>query len=123
MEVSTYTFIAIFLAVAVVFPLMPLLLARLWAVAFAPTQQGKSKLGAFECGLESTGEARIQFKAQYYHYGIVFLLFDVEVAFLLPFAVAFLDVPLGGFCAMMLFVLLLAEGLVWAWSKGVLSWK
>ena len=58
----------------------------------------------------------------YYLYGIIFLIFDVETIFLLPFAVAFTGLPVGAFLAMMLFLLLLVEGLVWAWKKGVLAW-
>jgi NADH-quinone oxidoreductase subunit A len=56
-------------------------------------------------------------------HGIIFLVFDVEVIFLLPFAVAFTDLPFGAFVAMMVFLLLLVEGLVWAWMKGILVWK
>jgi len=65
----------------------------------------------------------VQFKAEYYLYGIVFLIFDVETIFLLPFAVAFGGLSSGGFVAMLIFLLLLVEGLVWAWQKGVLTWK
>ncbi len=53
----------------------------------------------------------------------MFLIFDVETIFLLPFAVSFAGLPAGAFIAMMIFILLLAEGLVWAWQKGVLNWK
>ncbi len=123
MPVSSYSFLAIFLGIAVVFPLAPLLLAAVWARCFTPAKPGPMKGAAFECGVPGTGPARVRFKAQYYHYGIVFLLFDVEAAFLLPFAVAFLELPLGAVLAMLLFVVLLAEGLVWAWGKGILQWK
>ena len=56
-------------------------------------------------------------------YAILFLIFDVETIFLLPFAVAFTGLSFGAFMAMMVFLLLLAEGLAWAWMKGILSWK
>ena len=72
---------------------------------------------------QSKGDAWVHFKSEYYLYGIVFLIFDVESIFLLPFAAAFTGVPVGGFLAMMLFLLLLVEGLVWAWKKGVLTWR
>src|SRR5262245_47271856 len=90
---------------------------------FAPPKPGEVKSATYECGLESKGDAWVQFKAQYYLYGIIFLIFDVETIFLLPFAVAFLNLSVGAFLAMMVFILLLVEGLAWAWMKGVLTWS
>jgi len=118
-----YLFLAVFLVVAIAFPLVPLALARLWALKFSPAKPGEEKNATYECGLESKGDALIQFKAQYYLYAIIFLIFDVETIFLLPFAVAFTGLSVGAFVAMMVFLLLLAEGLAWAWMKGVLTWK
>jgi NADH-quinone oxidoreductase subunit A len=118
-----YLFLTVFLAVAILFPLVPLALARLWALKYAPAKPGTQKNATYECGLESKGDAVIQFKSAYYLYGILFLIFDVETLFLLPFAVAFTGLSVGAFAAMMLFLLLLAEGLAWAWMKGVLTWK
>ncbi len=101
----------------------PLLLARLWARFVSPPKPGPAKNAIYECGLESKGDAWMQFKSEYYLYAIIFLVFDVEAIFLLPFAVAFNGLSLGAFLAMMVFLLLLVEGLVWAWRKGVLTWK
>ncbi len=101
----------------------PLLLARLWAKFVSPPKPGPAKNAIYECGLESKGDAWMQFKSEYYLYAIIFLVFDVEAIFLLPFAVAFRGLSLGAFLAMMVFLLLLVEGLVWAWRKGVLTWK
>ena len=120
---SPYLFLVLFVAMATLFALTPLALARLWAKKFSPQKPGPHKNAVYECGLESTGSAAIQFKSQYYIYAIVFLIFDVETLFLLPFAVAFTELPFGAFVAMMVFILLLAEGLVWAWLKGILVWK
>ena len=120
---SPYLFLVLFVAMATMFALTPLAIARLWANKFSPLKPGPQKNAAYECGLESKGSAAIQFKSQYYIYAIVFLIFDVETLFLLPFAVAFTELPVGAFVAMMVFVLLLAEGLVWAWLKGILVWK
>jgi NADH:ubiquinone oxidoreductase subunit 3 (subunit A) len=64
----------------------------------------------------------VQFQSQYYLYCILFLIFDVEAIFLVPFAVAFTGLPFGAFVAILVFLLLLLEGLVWAWSKGCLDW-
>ena len=125
-EYSPNLFVAVFLMAAVVFALVPLLLAQLWAKKFSPQKPGPDKNATYECGLESKGDAWVQFKSAYYLYGILFLIFDVEAVFLLPFAVAFLDLSkqgIGAFLAMMVFLLLLVEGLVWAWQKGVLTWK
>jgi len=104
------------------FPLIPLALAWLWRRFFQPPKPGPDKNATYECGIEATGEARVQFKSQYYVYCIIFLIFDVEAIFLLPFAVAFTSIPVGAFVGMMIFLLLLVEGLVWAWCKGSLNW-
>ena len=118
-----YLFLTLFLVVAVLFAATPLILARLWAIFFSPQKPGPDKNATYECGLESKGDAWVQFRAEYYLYGIIFLIFDVETIFLLPFAVAFAGLSAGAFLAMMLFLLLLVDGLVWAWGKGVLTWR
>src|SRR5260370_41275935 len=106
---------------AAAFALTPLVLAWLWAKKFSPRKPGKDKNATYECGLESKGDAWIQFKSEYYLYAIIFLIFDVETIFLLPFAVSFKGLSLGAFIAMLVFLLLLVEGLAWAWQKGVLT--
>jgi NADH-quinone oxidoreductase subunit A len=122
-EYSPYLLVAVFTVAAILFALLPLGLARLWAKKFSPQKPGADKNATYECGLESKGDAWVQFRSEYYLYAIVFLIFDVETIFLLPFAVAFTSLPVGAFVAMMIFLLLLVEGLVWAWRKGVLTWK
>ena len=122
-EYSPYLFIVVLLVAAVLFALAPLGLAWLWARKFSPRKPGPGKNAIYECGLESKGDAWVQFRAEYYLYAIMFLIFDVEAVFLLPFAVAFGGLPVGAFIAMMVFLLLLVEGLAWAWQKGVLTWK
>jgi NADH-quinone oxidoreductase subunit A len=123
MSPHPYATLALFLAVAVAFPLILLAVARLWARSFQPPKPSATKNAAYECGIESTGDTWIQFKAHYYLYAILFLIFDVEVLFLLPFAVTFTTLPAGALLAMLVFILLLAEGLVWAWHRGHLEWK
>ena len=118
-----YLFIVLLLVCAAVFCLVPLGLARLWAVKFSPWKPGAYKNATYECGLESKGTAVIQFRTEYYLYAIIFLVFDVETIFVMPFAVAFLDLSVGAFLAMVVFLLLLVEGLVWAWLKGLLTWR
>ena len=120
--VNPYFFLAIVCGVAFVFPLMPLALAWLWRHFYQPPKPGPEKNATYECGIEAIGDARLRFKPQDYLYCIIFLIFDVESVFLVPFAVAFTELPVAAFVAMLVFVFLLLEGLVWAWSKGLLNW-
>lgn len=120
---NPYFVIFVLLIVGVLFCLAPLAMAWLWARNFSPAKPGREKNATYECGLESKGDAWVQFKPAYYLYAIIFLIFDVEAVFLLPFAVAFTGLPVGAFVAMLVFLFLLVEGLVWAWQKGVLTWK
>ena len=122
-EYSPYLLIVVLLAGSVLFALTPLALAWLWAKKYSPRKPGLDKNAIYECGLESKGDAWVQFKAEYYLYAIIFLIFDVETIFVLPFAVAFPGLSAGAFVAMIVFLLLLVEGLAWAWQKGVLTWK
>src|SRR5436853_3502963 len=119
-DYSPYLLIVVLLVGAAAFALIPLVLARLWAIKFSPRKPGKDKNAIYECGLESKGDAWIHFRSEYYLYAIIFLIFDVETIFLLPFAVAFTHLTAGAFIAMLIFLLLLDEGLAWAWQQGVL---
>ena len=120
---SPYLLIIVLMVAAAALALGPLALAWIWAKKYSPRKRGPQKDAIYECGLESKGDAWVQFKSEYYLYAIIFLIFDVETIFLLPFAVAFTGLPVGAFIAMVIFLLLLVEGLVWAWKKGVLNWK
>ncbi len=121
-ETSPYLLLAVFLVAALIFSVTPLLVAWLWAKRYSPKKPGPDKNATYECGLQSKGDAWVQFRSEYYLYAIIFLIFDVETIFLLPFAVAFTGLPVGAFIAMVVFLLLLVEGLVWAWRKGILTW-
>ena len=123
MSDQPYAFLALFLCVALAFPLVMLGVARWWAQTFRPAKPGPIKNATYESGVAPTGDAWIQFRAHYYLYAILFLIFDVEVLFLLPLGVAFTGLPAGALLAMLGFILLLAEGLVWAWARGHLEWK
>lgn len=122
-EYSPALFVLVLAAGAVGFALAPLALAWIWAKKYSPRKPGPDKNAIYECGLESKGDAWVQFKSAYYLYAIIFLIFDVEAIFLLPFAVAFTGLGLGAWIAMLVFLLLLVEGLAWAWQKGVLTWN
>ena len=118
-----HAFLALFLAVAVAFPLVMLGVARAWSLAFHPRKPGFIKHSIYECGVAPTGDSWIQFKAHYYLYAILFLVFDVEVVFMMPFAAAFTGLSAGALVTMLVFILLLSEGLVWAWHRGHLEWS
>ncbi len=122
-EYSPALFVFVLAAGALGFALAPLALAWIWARKFSPRKPGLDKNAIYECGLESKGDAWVHFKSEYYLYAIIFLIFDVEAIFLLPFAVAFTGLGMGAWFAMLVFLLLLVEGLAWAWQKGVLAWK
>jgi|ERR1043166_114820 NADH:ubiquinone oxidoreductase subunit 3 (subunit A) len=116
---SNYFFLGVFLVVAIIFPLLPLGIARI----VAPRKPSKQKQDIYECGLESKGDAWVQFKVQYYIYALVFVIFDVETVFLYPWAVSFGSLGVFAFVEMIIFILILGAGLVYAWKKGVLDWK
>ena len=118
-----YIPVLVFFAVALAVPIGALVLARVWMQFFTPIKKGKHKNALYECGVEPLDEPQVRFHSQYYLFGLLFLLFDVETVFLLPFAVAFLKMSTTGFHVAMLFLLLLAEGLLWAWMRGLLDWR
>lgn len=117
-----YISLAVLFVAALGFGLAPLGLAWIWARLFSPRKPNAIKNSIYECGLVSRGDAWVQFRSAYYLYAIIFLIFDVEAVFLLPFAVAFTGLSAAACVAMLVFVLLLVEGLAWAWAKGVLTW-
>ena len=123
MRPDSYLPIFVLLLGAIGFAVGPLVLAWLWAKKFSPKKPGHDKNAVYECGLESSGDAWVQFKPGYYLYAIIFLVFDVEVVFLLPFATAFTKFGIGESLAMLVFLLLLIEGLAWAYQKKVLTWS
>ena len=120
--IHIYGPIAILMIAALAFAVAPLAMAWLWSKKFSLRKPGPVKNATYECGLESKDDALIRFRPEYYLYAIVFLIFDVEAIFLLPFAVAFTGLTIGASIAMLIFLLLLVEGLVWTWRKGVLTW-
>jgi NADH:ubiquinone oxidoreductase subunit 3 (subunit A) len=122
MTETSYLPVVVLMIAGAGFAIAPLMLAWLWAKKFSPQKSGPSKNAVYECGLEAKGDAWIQFKPGYYLYAIAFLIFDVEAVFLLPFAVSFAHLTLVECIPMLIFLLLLVEGLVWAFQKRVLTW-
>ncbi len=115
---ANYAFIGLFLIGAGAFPLIPLIAARF----LRPRRPTPIKRETYECGLEAIGDMRGQFKVQYYLYALAFVVFDVEVVFLFPWAVALNQLGLFALAEMAVFVAILGFGLAYAWKKGALRW-
>ena len=115
---NDWIFIGIFLLLAPVFPAAALLIPRL----IAPRKPNPLKSETYECGIETYGETWVQFKVQYYIFALVFLIFDIEIVFLFPWAVAFDQLPLFAVMEGIIFILILVAGLLYTWRKGVLEW-
>ncbi|HMO58339.1 MAG TPA: NADH-quinone oxidoreductase subunit A [Roseiflexaceae bacterium] len=115
---ANYAFIGIFFIAALIFPLIPLIAA--WRLR--PARPTATKLDTYECGLEVIGETRVQFRVQYYLYALAFVIFDVEMVFLYPWAVAYNQLGLYGLLAMTVFIVILVFGLAYEWKKGALEW-
>lgn len=115
---SEWQFIIIFVVLAPIFPLAPVIVNRI----LGPSRPNPIKQQTYECGIETVGDTWVQFKVQYYIYALVFVVFDVEAIFLFPIAAAYGQLGLFAILEVALFVILLAVGLGYAWSRGVLEW-
>jgi NADH:ubiquinone oxidoreductase subunit 3 (subunit A) len=113
---SDYNFIGVFALVVIVFPFVALGVAWL----LRPKKPNSVKTETYECGQQTFGDTWVQFRAQYYIYALVFVVFDIEAAFLFPWAVAYDQLPLWALAEAVLFLGILTVGLVYAWRKGAL---
>ena len=118
MIINNYIFIGMLLLGAIGFALAPLLVVLL----IAPRKRSKSKSEIYECGVLTTGETWIRFRIQYYIYALMFVVFDIETVFLYPWAVSYAGLGSFALVEMVIFLLILASGLVYAWAKGLLRW-
>jgi NADH-quinone oxidoreductase subunit A len=122
---ESYFPILIFVLVALVFGCVPIIIGRL----VGPHRPDPEKLSAYECGFDAFEDARMKFDVRYYLIAIIFILFDLEVAFLFPWAAIFKEIAgteavrLFGFIEMMVFIAILVVGYVYAWVKGALDWE
>jgi NADH-quinone oxidoreductase subunit A len=89
----------------------------------SPNRPDAAKLSPYECGFEAFEDARMKFDVRYYLIAILFILFDLEIAFLFPWAVVLKDIGFFGFASMMVFLLILVVGFVYEWKKGALEWE
>ena len=111
--------ILIFLGIAAVFALALLGIA----FVFAPSRPDAEKNSAYECGFEAFDDARSRFDVRFYLVAILFIIFDLEVAFLFPWAVTFLQVGWVGFVSVLAFLTILTIGFIYEWRKGALEWE
>ncbi|MCY4463431.1 MAG: NADH-quinone oxidoreductase subunit A [Albidovulum sp.] len=114
-----YLAILIFLGVAIGLGALLLLAAGVVAVS----NPDPEKTSAYECGFEAFDDARMKFDIRFYLVAILFIIFDLEVAFLFPWSVAFKDIGVFGFWSMMVFLAVLTVGFVYEWKKGALEWE
>ena len=115
---NDWLYIGLFLVIATLIPVAALVTS--WLVS--PKKPNPIKQSTYECGMETVGENWVQFKAQYYIFALVFLVFDVETVFLFPWAVSLGKLSLFAVIEGIVFVLILIAGLVYTWRKGMLEW-
>lgn len=118
MELEKWAFVGVFFAIAGLLPVVPIALGRL----LGPRKPNPVKTSTYECGVETVGDAWVQFRVQYYLFALVFVVFDVEMVFLFPWAVAYNNLGLFAFVEIVIFIFLLTVALLYAWRKGALEW-
>ena len=89
----------------------------------SPKKPDPEKLSAYECGFEAFDDSRIEFDVRFYLVAILFIIFDLEIAFLFPWAITLGNIGLLGFCSMMIFLFILTVGFIYEWKKGALDWE
>lgn len=116
---DNYVPILLFLVIGAAVGIIPLMLSRV----LAPNKPDKAKLSAYECGFEAFEDSRMKFDVRYYLVAILFIIFDLEIAFLFPWAIVLEEIGEFGFLAMMLFLAVLVIGFIYEWMKGALEWE
>ena len=116
---ENYLPILLFILVGLAFGIVPIMAGWL----LAPNRPDSEKLSPYECGFEAFEDARMKFDVRYYLVAILFILFDLEIAFLFPWAVVLEEIGLFGFVSMMIFLGILVVGFIYEWMKGALEWE
>ncbi len=119
MNLDQYLPVLLFILVGVAVGIVPQILGYI----LGPNRPDSAKNSPYECGFEAFEDARMKFDVRYYLVAILFILFDLEIAFLFPWAVSIKDIGMLGFFAMMEFVGILVIGFVYMWKKGALDWE
>ncbi len=116
---ENYFPVLLFIAVGLAAGVAPMVLGRV----LGPNRPDDAKLAPYECGFEAFEDARMKFDVRYYLVAILFILFDLEIAFLFPWAVVLKDIGTFGFVSMMIFLAILVVGFIYEWMKGALEWE
>ena len=116
---ESYFPVLLFVLVALAVGVGPMLIGRL----VGPHRPDSAKLSPYECGFEAFEDARMKFDVRYYLVAILFILFDLEIAFLFPWAVVLKEIGLFGYVSMMIFLAILVVGFIYEWKKGALEWE
>ena len=119
MDLSQYLPVILFILVGSLVGIGPIVLGKL----LGPSRPNAEKLSPYECGFDAFEDARIKFDVRYYLVAILFILFDLEIAFLFPWAVVLKEIGLFGFVAMLVFLGVLVVGFIYEWMKGALEWE
>jgi NADH-quinone oxidoreductase subunit A len=116
---AEYFPILLFIIVGLAVGVAPLVLGKL----LGPSRPDPEKLSPYECGFEAFEDARMKFDVRYYLVAILFILFDLEIAFLFPWAAVINEIGFAGFLSMMIFLAILTVGFIYEWMKGALEWE
>ena len=119
MNLEQYLPVLLFILVGIAVGVVPLVLGYV----LGPNRPDDAKNSPYECGFEAFEDARMKFDVRFYLIAILFILFDLEIAFLLPWAVALQDVGTTGFVAVLIFLTVLVVGFAYEWKKGALNWE
>jgi NADH-quinone oxidoreductase subunit A len=119
MDLQQYLPVILFILVGIAVGVAPQVIGSL----LGPSKPDAAKNSPYECGFEAFEDARMKFDVRYYLVAILFILFDLEIAFLFPWAVALRDIGAAGFWAMMAFLGILVVGFAYEWKKGALDWE
>ncbi|MEN9764925.1 MAG: dehydrogenase chain [Pseudomonadota bacterium] len=119
MSLESYLPVLLFILVGIAVGVGPMLIGKL----VGPHRPDSEKLSPYECGFEAFEDARMQFDVRYYLVAILFIIFDLEIAFLFPWAVSLHEIGFFGFMAMMIFLAILLLGFIYEWMKGALDWE
>jgi NADH-quinone oxidoreductase subunit A len=120
---ENYFPILIFIAVGISVGVGPLVMSKVLTVLLGNDNPDPQKLSPYECGFEAFEDARMKFDVRYYLVAILFILFDLEIAFFFPWAIVLQEIGWFGFTAMMVFLGILVAGFIYEWKKGALDWE
>lgn len=116
---ENYLPILVFIGIGIAFGIGPIVMGAM----LGPSRPNKAKLSPYECGFEAFEDARMHFDVRYYLVAILFIIFDLEIAFLFPWAIVMNEMGWFGFTAMMIFLGILVIGFIYEWKKGALQWE